>query len=98
MPQEPPHKFFSKHERSAFRTLVCVNSGEWYKLPGPAEWWPDSYNIKDAGFAPEDDQRMVEARIRALRLFTGEKKVSAKDFDKLFWNAEEFLMLRLVIN
>ena len=24
---------------------------EWIDLPGPAEWWPDDYDINEAGFA-----------------------------------------------
>jgi hypothetical protein len=94
MPEKPPQKFFSKLEKSVFRTLICADdTEEWYNLPGPAKWWPDSYDFAAGGFAPEEDRRVVAGRKRALAIFMHAKKVSAKTFENLQWDAEEFVIL-----
>jgi len=44
-----PHEFFTKEERLVWRIMTFFMSEEWFKLPGPAEWWdeyPENYYQK----------------------------------------------------
>jgi hypothetical protein len=94
VPAKPPHKFFSKLERSVLRTLICADeTAEWYTLPGLENWWPDRYDYAARGFAPEENRRMIEGRKNALAIFSRTRKISAKTFESLEWNVEEFCIL-----
>jgi hypothetical protein len=94
MPDKPPHKFFSRREKSVLRTLICADdTREWYTLPGPAKWWPASYDFAKRGFEPEKNKQLVAGRKRALGIFLRAIKVSAKTFEAMQWDAEEFIVL-----
>jgi hypothetical protein len=54
-----------------------------YELPGPAEWWPEGYNVEEAGFwVPSDD---TKGYIQAFNLaILDEDEVSKRTTAQLF--------------
>ncbi|KAI7977016.1 hypothetical protein EIK77_002526 [Talaromyces pinophilus] len=45
VPNLPPHKYYSSQQISMFKAFVAADSRNWYDLPGPMDWWPDSYDF-----------------------------------------------------
>lgn len=53
----PPHVVFSSIERAVMRNLAAwaMEDGDgWITLPGPAAWWPSTYDMKRHGFVPDE--------------------------------------------
>ncbi|OAF55315.1 hypothetical protein VC83_08126 [Pseudogymnoascus destructans] len=46
----PPHKYFCLYEQAVWTNFTAWKFGKWAQLPGPAQWYPKSYNLVDNGW------------------------------------------------
>jgi hypothetical protein len=84
----PPHLYFSSAERAIFRNMSTWMTDAWYELPGPADWWPEDYDLVEHGFAPSNISRNFE---RAFEIIF--EPTEPKDFVFVLPGDSELVMM-----
>ncbi|OAF56707.1 hypothetical protein VC83_07269 [Pseudogymnoascus destructans] len=87
----PPHKYFCLYEQAVWTNFTAWKFGKWAQLPGPAQWYPKSYNLVDNGW--------LQVSTHSSSFKEAFLLVYSKKFDKEKWAkvsaAQDMLFLEL---
>ncbi|OAF61318.1 hypothetical protein VC83_02207 [Pseudogymnoascus destructans] len=87
----PPHKYFCLYEQAVWTNFTAWKFGKWAQLPGPAQWYPKSYNLVDNGW--------LQVSTHSSSFKEAFLLVYSKKFDKEKWakvsTAQDMLFLEL---
>jgi hypothetical protein len=74
-----------------FKAFVAADSRNWYDLPGPADWWLDSYDFEKYGW--DIDISKVSGYKLAYEYFHEYSAVNIpKNFQNMRWDPAEFYL------
>ena len=89
VPNLPPHKYYSSQQISMFKAFIAANSRNLYDLPGPMDWWPNSY---DFGKWDIEDSKIAGYKL-AYEYFNEYSSVHIpSDFHTFSWTPAEFYL------